>query len=99
MKARRAVYAARQLLRMAGDPRIEHDVDAVALQEIRRAHTGELQQLRRIIRAARDQDLLARPRGADAPVLLVFDRLGTTPVEQDALRQRRGFDMQIAAVL
>ena len=44
--------------------RVEHDVDAVALQEIRRSDAGELQQLRRIIRAARDQDFPARPRGA-----------------------------------
>jgi hypothetical protein len=32
--------------------RIEHNLDAVLLQQRRRSHTGELQQLRRIIRAA-----------------------------------------------
>ena len=79
--------------------RVEHDLDAMLLQEVRRSHAGELQQLRRVIRAAGNQDFLARPRRAHAAFLLVFDRFGATPFKQDALRQRRGFDVQIAAVL
>ena len=69
------------------------------LREVRRPHAGELQQLRRVVRAAGDQDFLARPRRAHAAFLLVFDRLGALAFEQDALRQRRGLDMQVAAVL
>ena len=79
--------------------RVEHDLDAVLLQQVRRSDAGELQQLRRVIRAAGDQDFLARPRRAHAAFLLVFDRLGAPPLEQDALRQRRGLDVQIAAAL
>ena len=78
--------------------RVEHDVDAVALQQLRRPDAGELQQLRRIIGAARNQDFLARPRGAQRPVLPVFDAGGATALEQDALRQRGGLDLQIACV-
>ena len=78
---------------------VEHDVNAVALQQLRRSDAGELQQLRRVIRAARDQDFLARPHGAQSPVLPVFDPVGTPPVEQDPLRQRRGLDVQVAASL
>ena len=44
--------------------RIEHDLDAVLLQQVRGSDAGELQQLRRIIRAAGNQDFLARPRRA-----------------------------------
>ena len=86
-----------QIIADAG--RVEHDLDAVLLQQVGRSHAGELQQLRRVIRAAGDQDFLARPRRAHAAFLLVFDRFGATSFEQDALRQRRGFDMQIAAGL
>ena len=68
------------------------------LQQIRRTDAGELQQLRRIIRAAGNQNFLARPRGAHAAFLLVFDRPGAAALEHDALRQRRGLDAQIAAV-
>ena len=59
---------------------------------------GELQQLRRIIGSAGNQHFLARPRNAQIAVLLVLHRLRTLALEQDALRQRRRFDMQIAAV-
>ena len=79
--------------------RVEHDLDAVLLQQVRRPDAGELQQLRRVVRAAGNQDFLARPRRAHAAVLPVFDRRGAAALEQDALRQRRGLDMQIAAVL
>ena len=68
------------------------------LQQFRRPDTGELQQLRRIIRAAGDQYLLARPRRAQAAAVPVFDGPGATAFEQDALRQRRSLDVQIAAI-
>ena len=79
--------------------RVEHDIDAVLLQQLRRPDAGELQQLRRVIRAARDQDFLARPRGAQIAVLAIFDGPRAAPFEHNALRQRRRFDAQIAAAL
>jgi hypothetical protein len=71
----------------------------MALQQLRGSYAGELQQLRRIIRAARDQNFLARPRVSQNPVLPVFDPRGAATVEQDALRQRGGFDVQVLASL
>ena len=68
--------------------RIEHDIDAVVLEQVRRSDAGELQQLRRVVGAAGDQDLLARLGRAQAAFLPVFDRLGAASLEQDALRQR-----------
>ena len=76
--------------------RIEHDVDAVLLQQFRGSDARELQQLRRIIRAARDQNFLARLQGdAEISFLLVFDRPRAAPFEQDAL-QRRSLDARLA---
>ena len=45
--------------------RIEHDLDAVVSQQFSRADAGELQQLRRIVRAAGNQYLLPRARRVD----------------------------------
>ena len=84
---------------VADTGRVEHDPDAMLPQQVRRPHAGELQQLRRVVRAAGNQDFLARPRRAHAAFLPVFDRFGATAFEQDALRQRRGFDVQVAAGL
>ena len=78
--------------------RIEHDLDAVLVEQVRRSDAGELQELRRVVGAAGDQDLLARACRAQAALLPVFDRFGAAALEQDALRQRRGLDMQIAAL-
>ena len=79
--------------------RIEHDLDAVLAQQFRRSHAGELQQLRRVIGAARNQDFLACPRHSQLPGLAVFDRHRTSSVEHDALCQRRSLDLQIVAAL
>ena len=79
--------------------RVEHHADAVPPQQIRGADAGELQQLRRVVRAAGNQYFPARPRGLDAGALAIFDAIGTASVEQNALRLRRGLDMQIAAAL
>src|SRR5882757_405033 len=87
------------ILEVVADPgRIEHDVNAVALQELCRSNAGKLQQLRRIIRAAGDKNFLARPRRAQAAVLFVLDGLCAMAFKHEALRQRRGLDMQIAAL-
>ena len=88
------------ILQIVADPgRIEHDIDAVLAQQFRRADAGELQQLRRVIRAARNQDFLARPRGSQRPGLAVFDRHRATSIEQDALRQRGSLDLQVVSAL
>ena len=68
--------------------RIQHDIDAVVLEQVRGSDPGELQQLRRVVGAAGDQDLLARLGRAQAAFLPVFDRPGAASLEQDALRQR-----------
>jgi hypothetical protein len=67
------------------------------LQQIGRTDARELQQLRRVVRAARHKHFLARLGHAQLPVLLVRDAAGALAVEQDALCQRRGLDAQIAA--
>ena len=60
---------------------------------------GELQQLRRVVRAAANQDFLARPRGSQAAFLPILDGDGTATVEHDALRQRGGLDVQVVPAL
>src|SRR5712692_6463164 len=77
--------------------RIEHDIDAVLAQQVRRPHAGQLQQLRRVIRAARNQDFLSRPRRSQNARLAEFDGIGSMSIEQNALRQRGGLDLQVLA--
>ena len=85
------------ILQVAADARrIQHDLDAVALEQIGGTDAGELQQLRRVIGAAGNQDLFCRARGLQHPALLVFDRHRAAPFEHNALRQCRGLDPQIA---
>ena len=93
MRAARDQADLHVILQIVADAgRVEHDLDAVLLQQVGRSHARELQQLRRVIRAAGDQDFLARPRRAHAALLLVFDCLRAPAFEQDALRQRRSLD-------
>jgi hypothetical protein len=75
--------------------RIQHDIQSVLSQELRRAHPGELQQLRRVIRPAGNQDFLSRPRRSQRTRLAVLDGDGTTSIEHDALRQCGGLDVQV----
>jgi hypothetical protein len=68
--------------------RIEHDIDAVLARQLRGAHAGQLQQLRRVVRAARNQDFLSCPCRSQNARLAEFDGIGAMSIEQDALRQR-----------
>ena len=77
--------------------RIEHDIDAVRSQQFRGADAGELQQLRRVIGSAGDQDLVSSAsRPNPAAGRQVLDSLRATSVEHDALSQRIGFNIQVA---
>ncbi len=78
---------------VANTRRIEHDVDAVRLQQLRRPDARELQELRRVIGAARHQDFLARPRDPQGSVLAVFDGARAASLEQQALRERGCLDV------
>ena len=68
--------------------RIQHDLDAVLAQQVRRTDTRKLQQLRRIERSARDQNFLARPRRARNAGAAIRDGNGATSLEQDSLGER-----------
>ena len=88
------------ILQVAADARrVQHDVDAVVLQQVRGTDAGELQQLRRIIGSARHQDFAAGAYAAQLAALPVFDGARAAAFKENALRQRVGLDAQIAAVL
>jgi len=74
---------------------VEHDVDAVALQQLCGADAGKLQQLRAVIGAARDQDFLSRPRGSQSPVLPVLDTGGGAVRRTGCAAPARSLDMQV----
>jgi len=57
--------------------RIQHDIDAMLAQQLRGPDAGELQQLGRVIRAARNQYFLSRPRCSQSTLLAVLDGIGT----------------------
>ena len=62
------------VLQAAADARrIEHHVDAVLAQQFAWADAGQLQQLRRVVGAARDQHLPARLRRFQRAVLAILD--------------------------
>ncbi len=75
--------------------RIQHDIDAMLAQQLRGPDAGELQQLRRVIRATRNQYFLSRPRCSQSALLAVLDGIGAASIEQDALRQRGSLDVQV----
>src|SRR5262245_50815474 len=84
------------VLQVGADARHVGDhVDAEGLQQARRSHTRELQELRRVERAAGDDDLAFGAGGARLAALLVFDPDGAAAVEQDAPRQRVGHHGEI----
>ena len=74
------------------------DVDAVLTQQIGRADAGQLQQLRRVERAAREDHLGVRARRVRRAVLAVFDADRAAPLEQDARGQRIRHHREIAAL-
>ena len=75
---------------------VGHDGDAEVLQVRRRADAGELEQLRRVDRAARQDDLAALdPLRSPTPPLDV-DGDGARPLEHDAGHERPRPDGQVA---
>jgi hypothetical protein len=72
-------------------------LDAVLAQQIGRADAGELQQLRRVECAAREDHLAAGARDVRGAVLAVFDADRAAAFEQDARGQRVRHDREIAA--
>ena len=80
--------------------RIEHHTDAMGSEQIGRANAGKLQQLRRVIGAARHQDFTPRANRPDrAGGIAVLDRRRATSLENDALGQRRGLDRKPSPAL
>ena len=69
--------------------------DAELAQEIGRAEPGKLQQLRRAVNAAGDDDLAARPCGLRPARRMVFDADRAAALEQDAGGVRIGRDGQV----
>ena len=64
-------------------------------QQLGRAEPGELQQLRRVERAAGQDHLAAGVRDARRAAVPVFDADRAPALEQDAAGQRVGLDRQI----
>ena len=69
--------------------------DAVAAQQIRRADAGKLQELRRIERAAGEDDLALGVGGARRRALTILNADGAPALEQDARRQRVELDLEV----
>ena len=88
------------ILQVGADARHVGDhVDAMRAQQLRRADAGELQDLRRIDRAARQRS--PRRRACAMRVsspCTIFDADGAAALEQNARRERAGFDLQIGAL-
>ena len=86
------------ILQVAADAwRIEHDVDAMLLQETGRTYAGQLQQLGRIIGAARYENFSAGTGRPQPAALAERDAGRAAAVEQDTLGQRVGLHVKIAA--
>ena len=84
------------ILQVGADARHVGDhVDAVRAQQLGRSEPGKLQQLRRVERAAGQDDLAAGAGSLRRAALPVFDPDRAPPLEQDAARQRVGFDDEI----
>src|SRR5207302_8980605 len=56
------------------------------------------QELRRVDRAAAQDDLARRPRGVDPALAAEIDPDGAAALEQDLLGERLGNDLQVAAL-
>ena len=84
------------VLQVGADARHVGDhVDAERLQQRGRSEPGQLQELRRVERAAGEDDLAAGVRDARRIAVPVFDADRAPSCEQDAARQRVGHDGEI----
>ena len=71
--------------------------DAMRAQQRGRSEPGKLHQLRRVERAAGQDDLAAGAGSPRRAALPVFDPDRAPPLKQDAARQRVGFDDEIGS--
>jgi hypothetical protein len=86
------------VLQVLADPgKVVDDADAVAVEQRLRADAGELQQLRRLQRAGRQQHLGAAACGLRLAALAKAHADRTPAVEQQPGRLRLGLDAQVAA--
>ncbi len=76
---------------------VGNDVDPKRAQFPRRPHARQLQQLRRIDRAAAQYDLAPRPCHLLAPALPVADADRAAPIEGDLGRERMGGHFEVGA--
>ncbi len=94
------VVEAEMVLQVSPDRRtVMHHLDAAGAQHVGGPDARQLQQLRRIDRAAGEDDFAARARLVPVPALLVGDADGALALEQDAGRQRVGLDAQVRPAL
>src|SRR4029077_16637399 len=77
---------------------VSEDVDPERSQFPRRPHTRQLQQLRRIDRAAAKYDFAPRPRRLFAPAAPVADPDCATPLEGDSSRERVRDHLKVGAL-
>ena len=77
---------------------VPDDADAETVKQSGRADARQLQELRRVDRAARQDQLAAGARRHRAAVLQILDADGTLPFEQDFRRQRVRLDADIGAL-
>ena len=84
------------VVQMLADPfHVAHHRDAELLQQFARAEPRQLQQLRRAVDAAGDDDLAPGKGGLAALRRMVFDADRAAALEQDAGRMRLGRDGQV----
>ena len=86
------------LERIAHARGVQHHGDAVLFQQVARPHAGQLQQLRRVERAAREDHLARRPYGMRLSALPVLDADGIGPLEQNARCQRLGLHPEVRSL-
>src|ERR1700722_6422337 len=77
---------------------IDDDIDTQRAQFRLRPHARQLQQLRRIDRAAAKNDLTARPRHLLAPITPIADADSTTVIKGNARRERMGDDLEVGSL-
>ena len=86
------------ILQVVADARHVGDhADAMRAQQLGRSEPGKLHQLRRVERASGQDDLAAGAGNPRRAALPVFDPDRAPPLEQDAARQRVGFDDEIGS--
>src|SRR5262249_56785085 len=84
------------VLQVGSDSRhVGDDVYSERLEQRRRSEPGQLQELRRVERAAGDDDLRVGVSNAGRIVAAVFDADGAASRKEDPARQRARYDGEI----